>query len=125
MLEVFHSEYTRKEVAYQEQWNATAHRFDLEPGLGVYMPFSGPHLVNNLDNISITVSMTYCTDETRRVETIYRGNHAPRRLGLKPVPVGHKPVRDGLKHAAFRSYLTARARLRGKDPRLPEWVVQY
>ena len=69
--------------------------------------------------------MTYCTDETRRVETIYRGNHALRRLGVMPAPLGRRPVRDGLKHAAFRSYLTMRARARGKDPRLPDWVVQY
>lgn len=125
MLEVFHSEYTRKEVAYKEEWNDTAHKFDLEPGAGVYMPFTGPHLVNNQDNVSITVSMTYCTDETRRVETIYRGNHALRRLGLEPKPVGLSPLRDGLKHAAFQTYLNARARARGKDPRLPEWVTVY
>jgi hypothetical protein len=129
VLEVFHSEYTRKEVAYDPKWNEVAHKFDLEPGQGVYMPFTGPHLVNNLDNVSITLSMTYCTDETRRVETLYRGNHALRKLGRKmgiaPAPVGRRPMADSLKHAAFRSYLTARAKMRGRDPRLPDWVVTY
>lgn len=122
-LEVFHSEYTRREVRYDDAWNVRAHKFDLEPGVGCYMPFTGPHLVHNLDGVSVTISMTYCTEETRRVETIHRGNHSLRRLGFTPKAVGSAPWLDAVKHRAFGGYLSARSRLRGRDPRLPDWVI--
>ncbi len=89
------------------------------------MPFTAPHLVNNLDNVSITISMTSCTEETRRTETIHRGNHKLRKMGLKLRPVGQNPKVDAVKHAAFRAYLDVRARRLGKDPLIPDWAMTY
>jgi mannose-6-phosphate isomerase-like protein (cupin superfamily) len=121
-LEVFHSEHHRREVKYDESFNAFAHAFELEPGQGVYMPSTGPHLVHNGPNVSITVSMTYLTHETRRIETIHRGNHALRRLGIKPTPVGKAPRLDAVKNVVFRTALEARARLKGEGRDVPGWA---
>lgn len=121
-LEVFHSEHHRREVKYEESFNSFAHAFDLEPGKGVYMPSTGPHLVHNGQNVSITVSMTYLTDETRRVETIHRGNHALRRLGVEPLPVGRSPARDFLKNGIYRAMLEARSLIKGEGRDVPGWA---
>lgn len=69
--------------------------------------------------------MTYCIEATRRTETIHRGNHKLRKMGLNPSPVGQNPKLDALKHAAIRAYLDARARRLGKDPMIPDWAMTY
>ena len=121
-LEVFHSEFHRKEVHYEDSYEKTAKVYTLEPGQGAYMPATAPHLVSNTDNVAITVSMTYCTAATRRIETINRGNHLLRRFGVTPPPVGQKRMRDALVYGMFRSYYDARSTLRGQPRDIPEWA---
>jgi hypothetical protein len=113
--EVFHAKYSRELVTWREEFLAKATKFDLEPGLGGYMPSTGPHLVENGAHASITVSFTYQTDATRRRATVYRGNYRLRSLGLSPTPVGVSPLRDRATGAVMRGlasvrHLTLRAR---------------
>jgi hypothetical protein len=111
-LELFHGKSSRELVAYKDEFQRRAHVFNVEPGMGAYMPTTAPHWVKNGDGVSVTISVTYYTNLTRRLETLYRGNLALRELGLAPAPVGNAPVRDAVKHAAFRTYLEAIARAR-------------
>jgi hypothetical protein len=104
-LELFHAKWSRELVVYKEDFQRKAHVFNLEPGMGGYMPVTSPHWVKNGPSVSVTVSVTYYTDLTRRLETLYRGNYALRQLGLKPAPVGSTLVADAAKHAAFHGYL--------------------
>lgn len=120
-LETFHVDCTRKDVRWDDAFEQRGQSFDLRPGQGVYMPSTAPHLVRNLDEPAVTISMTYLTQETRRVETIHRGNRLLRRAGLTPAPVGRSALRDGVKHAATAGLLAARAKLLGKNP-LPGWM---
>jgi hypothetical protein len=116
-LELFHAKWSRELVTYDERFQPRARVFQLEPGLGGYMPLTSPHWVKNGDNVSVTVSFTYYTDLTRRLETLYRGNYTLRARGLAPAPVGRTPARDAVKHLAFRGYLDAQRlgrRLLGK-----------
>ena len=117
-LELFHAKRSRELVTYRDEYLAKARVFQLEPGLGGYMPLTSPHWVKNGDNVSVTVSFTYYTNLTRQRETLYRGNHTLRALGLTPAPVGDQlSVRESAKHLAFRSYAGARGfarRLRGQ-----------
>ncbi|MEP7345780.1 MAG: cupin-like domain-containing protein [Gemmatimonadaceae bacterium] len=121
-LEVFHSQWHRKEVKYEPQYAASAQTFELEPGMGAYMPSTGPHLVSNYDNVSITLSLTYCTNETRRIETVYRCNNAFRKLGLKPGAVGRSALADSSKRALYGSFLAARAAIKGDRSDIPGWA---
>jgi hypothetical protein len=86
--DLFHFNHSRDLVVWREESRARAHVFDLEPGMGAYMPSTSPHLVENLDGPSITASFTYYTDATRRIR------------GLKPSPVGARPLLDSLANAA-------------------------
>jgi hypothetical protein len=121
-LEVFHAEFHRGAVKYEEAYDTRARAVTLEPGGGAYMPSTGPHLVTNLDNVSITISMTYCTNATRRTETVNRANHALRRFGLSPRAAGRSPIRDAVKYRVFQAYFDGRSILRGQPRSVPEWA---
>lgn len=95
-------------MTWSEAWRKRARVFDLEPGLGGYMPSTSPHMVENGDSPSITISFTYYTDSTRQRELLYRGNAGLRRLGIEPTPISAAPSRDRVKHAVLSSYTTAR-----------------
>jgi hypothetical protein len=106
--ELFHDQHSRELVTWSEAWRARARVFELEPGLGGYMPSTTPHMVENGDGPSITISFTYYTDATRQRELLYRGNARLRRLGLDPLPVGASPGRDRVKHAVLAGYTSAK-----------------
>jgi hypothetical protein len=111
--ELFHDLHSRELVVWRDELRAKAHVFDLEPGMGGYMPSTTPHMVENGDAPSITISFTYYTDATRRCELLYRGNARLRRLGLSPKPIGESAVRDHAKHALLATYTAARSAVRG------------
>jgi hypothetical protein len=106
--ELFHDQHSRELVTWSESHRPRARVFELEPGLGGYMPSTTPHLVENGDSPSVTISFTYYTDSTRQRELVYRGNARLRRLGIQPKPVGASPGRDRVKAAVLSSYTTAR-----------------
>jgi hypothetical protein len=116
--ELFHDQYWRKMAPWREEWRARARVFELAPGLGGYLPSTTPHMVENGDGPSITMSFTYFTDATRRRELLYRGNARLRRLGLHPLPIGVSPERDAVKHVLLTGYVAVSNllhRARGRD----------
>lgn len=106
--ELFHDRHSRELVTWSEAWRARARVFELEPGLGGYMPSTTPHMVENGDGPSITISFTYYTGATRQRELLYRGNARLRRLGVNPLAVGASPDRDRVKHAVLTGYTSAK-----------------
>jgi hypothetical protein len=110
--ELFHDEHSRAEVLWRDDFLPKARVFDLVPGMGGYMPSTTPHMVENGNDVSVTISLTYYTDATRRRELLYKTNARLRRLGLSPHPVGESPVRDAVKHALMRGYTTAKGTVR-------------
>jgi hypothetical protein len=110
--ELFHDQHSRAEVLWRDDHRDKARVFELEPGMGGYMPSTTPHMVENGPTPSITISFTYYTDSTRRRELLYRGNARLRRLGLEPKPVGHSAVRDGVKYGVLRPFTAARDTLK-------------
>lgn len=110
--ELFHDEHSRALVTWNEDFRRRARVFDLVPGLGGYMPSTTPHMVENGDAPSVTVSFTYYTDSTRQRELLYRGHARLRRLGVDPGAVGASPVRDKVATAVLAGYATARSALR-------------
>lgn len=106
--ELFHDRHSRALITWDEAFRRRARVFDLEPGMGGYMPSTTPHMVENGNEPSVTISFTYYTDATRQRELVYRGNAALRRLGLSPDPVGRSPQRDRVKHAVLSRFTTAK-----------------
>jgi hypothetical protein len=106
--ELFHDRHSRELVVWSEDWRKRARVLDLEPGRGGYMPSTTPHMVENGDAPSVTISFTYYTDATRQRELIYRGNARLRELGIEPTPVGASPNRDRVKHAVLAGFTQAK-----------------
>jgi hypothetical protein len=106
--ELFHTYASRELVKFDESLRAKAMVFDLEPGMGAFMPSTAPHLVENGDNPSITMSFTFYTDSTRRRALVYRGNTHLRRLGFDPTPFGRSQLRDEALHRAMQAYSAAK-----------------
>jgi Cupin-like domain len=107
-LEKFHTLHSRDLVRFSEGLRSRARVFDLEPGMGGYMPSTSPHMVENGDNPSVTVSFTYYTDSTRRRELLYKANHKIRSLGIDPSPIGTSAARDALVHAGMRTFVESK-----------------
>lgn len=106
--ELFHDRHSRELITWDDAFRRRARVFDLEPGMGGYMPSTTPHMVENGSEPSVTISFTYYTDATRQRELVYRGNAALRRLGFAPDPVGRSPNRDRVKHAVLSRFTSAK-----------------
>ncbi len=111
-LELFHDQHSRELIKWRDELRPRARIFELEPGLGGYMPSTTGHMVENGDGPSVTISFTYYTDATRQNELLYRGNAAMRRLGLTPTPIGASPSRDAVKSAVLSGYTTVMSTIR-------------
>ena len=83
--------------------------FDLEPADGVYVHPHAPHWVQDGEEVSVSLSVTFATptsEATRRVHSI---NSRLRRLGLSPTPPGRRPHLDRFKAACSRALGRLRA----------------
>ncbi len=109
VLEHAHGDGGHRNVAWEPQDPIA---FDLQPGEGVYVHPHAPHWVQNGQEVSVSLSVTFATptsEEKRRVHSI---NARLRRLGLSPTPPGRRPRLDRLKAAGSRALGRLRA-LRG------------
>lgn len=104
----FHRTHSRELMQWREEYRARARVFDLTPGMGAYMPSTSPHMVENGDGPSITMSFTYYTHATRRRALLHRTHDMMRGLGWAPPAVGRFPWFDGLTVAAAGLYAGAR-----------------
>jgi hypothetical protein len=76
-----------------------ASKYDFRPGATLHIPFAGGHYVKNgAEDISISLSFFFQTDETNRwVKAMQFNNRVHRHLGLQLDPVGKSRLRDELK----------------------------
>lgn len=97
----FHARHERDLLTWREELRERATVFDLEPGMGAYMPSTSPHMVENGNEPSITISFTYYTDATRRDSLLHKAHDRLRGVGIALPPVGKNPALDGLVHAGY------------------------
>ncbi|HEX4337012.1 MAG TPA: cupin-like domain-containing protein [Polyangiaceae bacterium] len=118
-LETFHGSWSLDDTAWRDEFQAKANVFDATPGTGVFMPFTAPHTVQNGNEVSVTLSLTFITKRTEREAALFSANRSLRKLGLSPRPVGSAPLLEEAKFRAFNAWTSARdlARSRGKSSR--------
>ena len=75
--------------------------FRLDPGTVVHHPPLAPHWVQNLDNVSVSVSIGFCMKTIDPVARVYQVNHFLRRMGIHPTAPGRSKLRDRLKIAGM------------------------
>jgi mannose-6-phosphate isomerase-like protein (cupin superfamily) len=100
-------------LAFKQEFYKKATAFELVPGLGVHVPVTAPHWVENGDEVSISFSITFESPVVERRAMLYATNAKLRRMGLRPAPVGRSALRDSAKLFAFRALRRAK-RLLGR-----------
>jgi hypothetical protein len=88
---------------YRAERESDARIYQLEPGSGVHMPLHAPHWAQNLDDVSVGVSLNFNLRSGSRLAKLYKVNNRLRKAGLVPIPPGVSPWRDRVKLAAFAS----------------------
>jgi hypothetical protein len=83
--------------------------FEFSPGEALHIPFiAGHHVRNGPDDVSISMSIIFNTDQSMRWREALSFNYVARkhmsRVGMAPGFVGSRPVRDSLKARAWRAY---------------------
>jgi hypothetical protein len=92
-----------RNLVFRDEIGAKARVFELSPGLGVHVPPTAPHWVQNGGEVSVSYSITFQTKASLRRAHAHRVNAGLRRWGLRPSPVGRSPLRDGLKQLVFKA----------------------
>ena len=100
--------YIGQRPTYRPSFEAKAMVFELEPGLGVHHPFIAPHLVHTGPALSISLAITFRTQRSDMWTNACRFNQRARKLGLRPEPVGQRPLIDQTKSAVLIAYQRAR-----------------
>jgi hypothetical protein len=99
---------------FKEETQNGAWKFELTPGLGVHVPVTFPHWVQNGDSVSISASINFCFVD-RTVPDIYRVNYYLRRAGLKPSLPGQSAIGDGIKKLAANTLRVVTRRKTGSE----------
>jgi ribosomal protein L16 Arg81 hydroxylase len=100
-LERFHGGGHRN-LVFKDEYQAKAHTFELEPGLGVHVPVTNPHWVKNGDEVSVSFSITFRTPSSEMRAVLHKLNHEQRQRGGVPRPVGAAPLRDQVRYNVHR-----------------------
>ena len=108
-----------RNLTFRDEFHAKGELFDLLPGEGLHFPVAAPHWVKNGQAVSISFSITFQTDDSRRRQALHRLNSQLRRLGIRPTPFGASPSRDALKYQLVKAIRLAK-RLTGREERAGE-----
>ena len=94
-----------RNLVFREACRGRSRPFRLTPGLGVHVPVTAPHWVQNGEEVSVSFSITFQTPASARKAHAHRLNALLRRWGIEPAPVGDSPLRDGVKQLVNRARL--------------------
>ena len=98
---------------FEDRFHERAAVFELTPGLGLHVPVTAPHWVENGGEVSISFSITFETPFCDRRKALYTLNARLRELGVKnPIPVGQSRLVDDAKYCAFRAMRGAKRAVR-------------
>jgi hypothetical protein len=117
----FHARRQRDLIVWKEEFRKRAHRFDVGPGEGAYMPSTSPHLVEVGDEPSITVSFTYYTSSTRRDALLRTARGRLAEAGVSLPALGQRAWLDSAVYCSAVSLRAAKnmvSQMRGKQLRL-------
>jgi Cupin-like domain len=95
-LENFHSG-AHRNIEFREELAAKGKLFTLTPGIGLHVPVTAPHWVKNGDAVSVSLSITFRSNQSVSRSRVYRINAKLRGYGLQPTPPGQSSFKDYIK----------------------------
>jgi hypothetical protein len=110
--ECFHGVHSLAKTVFTEEKLKLASKYDLTPSMGVFFPYTAPHMVENgNEEFSISLSLTYMTPEDMQVRRIHKINQILRKIGLKPTDIEkHNKLKKNVKlglHWVLRTIIFA------------------
>lgn len=105
--------YSNTKLPFNDEINALGTTFEFAPGEALHIPFiAGHHVRNGADDVSISMSIIFNTEQSMAWRRALRFNHSARRVlkrvGLAPAPIGTQPWRDNTKAKAWAAFTKAR-----------------
>ena len=94
---------------FKDEYKQAASRFDLGPGEGLHFPVTTLHWVENGEEVSVSLSITFRSVQAERRGIINEVNHKLREWGINPAPYGSGRARDAAKYFAFRALRRTRS----------------
>jgi hypothetical protein len=95
-------------IRFKDAYRRRAKAFELSPGVGLHIPVTAPHWVENGDAVSISFSITFETSASERRSLVYAANARLRRMGVHPAPFGRSALTDAAKFYGVRALRRAR-----------------
>ncbi len=92
---------SNRNLPFQDSFQAHAQTFVLQAGDGLFVPINAPHWVKNGNQVSISFSITFHSEQSDKVARLHKMNGWLRQHGIKPTPVGQSAWRDYLKYQTF------------------------
>jgi len=102
-----------RNLQFSDEYLDRSEEYTLTPGEGLHFPVNAPHFVRNADNVSISFSITFQTEESERNRALYVINHRLRKLRLSPSDPGTSGWKDAAKFGAYKALRSVK-RLMGK-----------
>jgi hypothetical protein len=96
-----------RNMPFTDEQQLRASVFELRAGFGLHIPSTAPHWVRNGDAVSVSFSASFKTRASLQRGNVYRMNAVLRRLGLNPAHGDRSPLRDRVKHHAYRALCRA------------------
>ncbi|MDF3070717.1 MAG: hypothetical protein K0R38_6318 [Polyangiaceae bacterium] len=99
---------------WRDDLDVHASKYDFRPGAALHIPFAGGHYVKNgAEDISVSLSFFFQTDETNRwVHAMQFNNRVHRHLGVQLSPIGKSRFRDKLKASTLNLVTATTSSLR-------------
>lgn len=95
---------------YKPHLEDRAYVFEMTPGTGVHLPVNSPHWLQNGNNVSISLSISYQYKDSHR-KFVYQANYYLRKMGLEPTPPGRHALLDSTKKNVVQLGLKAKKML--------------
>ncbi|RTL50871.1 MAG: transcriptional regulator [Bradyrhizobiaceae bacterium] len=101
--QVEHCTTKHRNVPFRDDFKTRGVEFRLFDGDGCYVPYQWPHWVKTTGSYSISLAITWKTEEVKRQNDLHVFNSMLRGLKLPQAAPGRNPAWDGAKLAFFRA----------------------
>lgn len=101
--ESYHLGGHHRDLAWREEFAGRGQAITIQPGEGLHVPVKAPHWVQNGDQVSISLSVTWRSEWTFAEGDARAFNHVLRKAGLNPARPGAFPATNKAKALAFRA----------------------
>ncbi len=101
-----------RNLEFKDSFESQGQSIMLNSQEALHIPIHAPHWVRNGQTMSISFSITFRSDQSRKAVRIHTLNARLRRRGLSPADVGSSAMADHMKDLVVRSAVKAKSLLR-------------